>query len=94
MMYVVYAMYDPDLLDVRNNVYPLHREYLSTAKQNAVDIVIAGPLLGEDEKTPIGSLIVFEAENRETVTAFYQADPFFTNRVWKSVELKPFDRKR
>ncbi|MFQ5417293.1 MAG: YciI family protein [Gaiellales bacterium] len=46
----------------------------------------AGPLIGE-EGTPIGSLIVFEADDLEAARAIAEGDPYVTRGIFDRWEL-------
>ena len=67
-----------------------HYAHMMGAETQGVTIVLAGPLLQDDEKTPMGSLIIVEAAGRSIVGAFWQRDPFFLQGVWQTVVVYPF----
>ena len=55
--------------------------------------MVGGPLVADDGKGSVGSLMVIEAPDRATVEKFNRADPFHKNGVWAKVEIQRFDRK-
>ncbi len=71
-----------------------HIAHLKTAKNFGVTITVGGPLVADDGKSSIGSLIVIEAPDRATAEKFYRADPFLKNGIWAKVEVQRFDRKQ
>jgi hypothetical protein len=87
MNFAIYCLDDPGTPDARDNHYPDHRAFLNAPPS---PIVIAGPLLETDTERRIGSLLVIEAETTEEAMMFAQSDPFYKNKVWKSVEVRPF----
>ena len=86
MHFVIHTV-DVDDPSIRQTHYPEHRAYLASAP---LDIVIAGPLLGEDGETPVGSLLVVEADNADAVWQFASGDPFAVHKAWRSIKVFPF----
>ena len=69
----------------------LHREahLANLAPLDAAGRVVhAGPLLGEDG-TPLGSLILFEAEDLAVARAFAAQDPYVVGGVFERHEVHP-----
>ncbi|MEW9920088.1 YciI family protein [Marimonas sp. MJW-29] len=79
-----------DALDRRLANYDAHKAYLS---KPPVKIVISGPLLADDEKTMIGSMVLVEAESLADVEAFHRNDPFFAAGIWEEVSIRPFNKR-
>ncbi len=93
MLFSVHALDAPDGAAKRQAVHAEHVAHLKTAKAQGVTIVVGGPLVADDGKSSIGSLMVFEAPDRATVEKFSRADPFHKNGVWAKVEIQRFDRR-
>ena len=86
--FTIYALDGPGATPLRAEHGEAHRTRLRTSNQPPVQVVIAGPLLGEDDN-PIGSLIVVEAETISDVEAFVAADPYKINGVYGDIDIKP-----
>jgi uncharacterized protein len=93
MLFSVHALDNPNSAAKRQAVHAEHVAHVKSAKTHGVTVVVGGPLVADDGKTSIGSLMVFEAADRATVEAFNRADPFHKNGVWAKVEIQRFDRK-
>jgi hypothetical protein len=93
MLFSVHALDTPDSAAKRQAVHAEHVAHLKTAKDQGVIITVGGPLVADDGKTSIGSLMVIEAADRATVEKFNRADPFHQNGIWEKVEIRRFDRK-
>jgi hypothetical protein len=93
MLFSVHALDTPNSAAKRQAVHADHVAHLKTAKDQGVTITVGGPLVADDGKTSIGSLMVIEAADRATVEKFNRADPFHKNGVWDKVEIRRFDRK-
>jgi uncharacterized protein YciI len=87
MRFVVHCLDGPGALPLRQEHYEAHKAYLATG---AIATVVSGPLLADDGETMIGSLFIFEAQNRQDVEAFNSADPFNRAGVWASISIHPF----
>ena len=86
--FTVYALDISDSASLRAEHGEAHRDRLRASNQAPVQVVIAGPLLGASD-SPVGSLIVVEAETIEEVEAFVAADPYSKAGVYGSVDIKP-----
>ena len=78
----------------RQAVHAEHVAHLKTAKDQGVTIVVGGPLLADDGKASIGSLMVLDVPDRATAEKFNNADPFAKNGVWAKVEIQRFDKRQ
>lgn len=94
MLFVIHALDKGDEQTTRASHYDAHRAYLSEAGQQGIDIVMSGPLVGDDNITPIGSLFVVEAENRQAAEKFHHSDPFFVAGLWETSAVNAFLRRR
>jgi uncharacterized protein YciI len=94
MLYVIIGRDAPNALEVRRRVRP---EHLARA-QTLVDqgrMVLAGPLPAIDSPDPgpagfTGSLIVAEFPSLGDAEAWIAADPYVTQGVFASFEVRPF----
>jgi len=73
MLYVIHALDKPGHVEVRRANMPAHVEYV---KSQSVKLVLAGPLMAEDHQTPIGTVLVVDAENLAAAQAFADGDPY------------------
>ena len=66
------------------------REHLDYLKSLGDVIKIAGPFTSEDGSTPVGSLIIVEAEDAQAVQTIVDGDPYSKAGVFESVTVKPW----
>ncbi|HVZ51421.1 MAG TPA: YciI family protein [Pseudolabrys sp.] len=92
MLFSVHALDAPNGAAIRAKVHHEHVAHLKTQKDYGVTMVIGGPLVADDGKGSVGSLMVFEAEDRASVEKFNRADPFHKNGVWAKVEIQRFEK--
>ncbi|HVJ54841.1 MAG TPA: YciI family protein [Aliidongia sp.] len=72
---------------LRQQVRPQHLEYL---KMLGARIVIGGPMLGADETTPIGSMLVVEAPDWAAVEQLAAKDPYAVAGLFGEVTITPY----
>jgi hypothetical protein len=90
-LFVIVGHDGPDALAKRPTVRPRHLEHLRPLSR-AGQVVVAGPLLGDDGKTPRGSLIVLEASSLDEARALAARDPYVVEGVFARHEVHPFLR--
>jgi hypothetical protein len=89
--FAVHALDAPGAL--RADHYEEHKAHLRRTGEYGVKLVVGGPLLSDDGRSAVGSLMVFEAPDRASVERFNLDDPFRRNGVWSHVHVARFDRK-
>jgi uncharacterized protein len=87
MLFVATCTDKPDSLAKRQETRPAHLAYLATLGSR---VRIGGALLDAEGKTPLGSLIVYEAANEADVRAILAADPYVKAGLFATVDLKPW----
>jgi uncharacterized protein len=92
MLFIVHAVDRTDALPTRLENYDAHKVFLSDTSRFGVKIVMSGPLVGDDNKTMIGSFFLVEAPSR--TEAFHHSDPFFAAGIWKTVTITGFLRRQ
>jgi uncharacterized protein YciI len=82
-LFVIVCKDKPGALETRLATRPVHLDYL-----NASGLVkAAGPLL-DDAGSPIGSLLIIEAEDKAAVQALADNDPYTLAGLFESVEIQ------
>ena len=75
-------------LQHRMDVRPHHLEAVKTLKDNG-NYLIGGAILGENG-TMIGTTMILQFETDEALEAWKQGEPYITQKVWETVDVKPF----
>ena len=91
MHFAIYCLDKPDATQVRAQARPAHLEYVD---RHAAQIVMAGPMLSDDGKNMIGSLLVMEFSDKAAAERFALEDPYRKAGLFKSVEIRPFRKVR
>jgi len=94
VLYVILGKDAPGSLEVRRRVRPQHLERIG-ALVDAGRVAIAGPCPVADSPEPgpqgfSGSVIIAEFESLEAARRWIAEDPYVTEGVFASVEVRPF----
>ena len=89
MNFVLYCVDKADHAQVRADNRPAHLDYLNRHLER---LVLAGPLLGDDGTTVLGSLLVIDAADRAAAEAFAAGDPYAKAGLFESVTVKAFKK--
>jgi len=87
MLYACICKDNPDTGDLRQQTREAHLEHL---RGNAGAVVSAGPLLSDDGATPVGSLLIVEAESVDAALAMMESDPYAQAGVFERIEVYPW----
>ena len=79
---------DATALDRRMSARPEHLAGAKALKENN-NFVMGGAML-DDEGKMIGSIMVLQFDNDQLMQDWYDNEPYITQGVWKSIEVKPF----
>ncbi len=86
MLYVLYCLDRADGGAIRRAT---RDDHLAWARGQAM-IRMAGPLLGDDEETMVGSLFIVEADDADAVRRFSRDDPYVRAGLFERIEIHPF----
>lgn len=83
-----YDFTDAGALDRRMAVRPHHLD--KGAEMRKTGNYIFGGAMLNDEGKMIGSVMVMQFETEEELEAWKQDEPYITQGIWESVDVKPF----
>jgi uncharacterized protein YciI len=94
MLYVIVGRDAPGSLALRQRVRPQHLERMQALLAER-RLTLAGPCPVDDSPTPgpggiSGSVIIAEFPSLEDARRWVAADPYVTEGVFESVEVRPF----
>ena len=84
MLYALICTDKPGSGELRQTMRPEHVAYL---KSLGASLKAAGPFTDEEGK-PTGSLVIVEAENRNTAGKIADSDPYAKAGLFRSVEIR------
>jgi len=79
---------DDEALDRRKEVRPLHLAGAKRLKEKN-NFVIGGAML-DDDGNMRGSIMIVQFETQDDFQNWYNNEPYITQGVWKTIEVKPF----
>ncbi|WP_121249195.1 YciI family protein [Mucilaginibacter phyllosphaerae] len=83
-----YDYTDEGALERRMNVRQHHLDGAKDLKESG-NFVLGGAMLNDEGKM-IGSTLILQFENEEALEAWKQGEPYITQKVWETVDVKPF----
>jgi uncharacterized protein YciI len=83
-----YDYTDTEALQRRMNVRPHHLDGAKDLKANG-NFIIGGAMLNDEGKM-IGSTMILQFETEEELLAWQQSEPYITQKIWETVDVKPF----
>ncbi|MES2428137.1 MAG: YciI family protein [Bacteroidota bacterium] len=83
-----YDYTDEGTFEKRMQVRPHHLDGVRDMKAKG-NYVIGGAMLNEENKM-IGSTMILQFENEEQLEAWKQGEPYITQKIWESIDIKPF----
>lgn len=79
---------DEEAIHRRIEARPTHLAGARNLKEHN-QFVIGGALLDNSGKM-VGSVMIVQFETDEQMKAWYDNEPYITQNVWQSIEVKPF----
>jgi hypothetical protein len=79
---------DPDALQRRLNVREEHLRRISVLKKGG-KFLLGGAIL-DDEGKMIGSMLIYDFPDRQSLEEKLKDEPYFTGGVWEKTKIHPF----
>ncbi len=79
---------DTEALTRRLKVRDEHLRRISGLKKEG-EFISGGAILDKEGKM-IGSMIIYDYPDRQALDEMLKNEPYFTDGVWKKIEIKPF----
>jgi len=83
-----YDYTDDGALKRRMDVRPHHLDGARELKAKG-NFIVGGAIL-DDEGKMMGSIMILQFEDEEQLEAWKQSEVYITQKVWESVDIKPF----
>lgn len=87
MQFVMICEDKADALELRMSTREAHLAYIG---EKGSMIKLAGPMIGDDGESMIGSVFILEAESRSEVEAMNANDPYTKAGLFAQVTIKAF----
>jgi len=92
MFFLVFATDKPGALETRRENKKAHVAHLD-AGSAGLKVLQTGPWLGDDGNEA-GSMLIFEADDRGSVEAFMDADPYARAGLFETVQIRSWSWNR
>ena len=87
MLFAIHMIDRPHAKQLRAEVASAHKAFVG---QHLNAMYVGGPLLDDDGKTPVGSLIVMDFPNRAAAEAFIAEEPYNRAGLFEQVTIRCF----
>ncbi|MFT3722806.1 MAG: YciI family protein [Hyphomonadaceae bacterium] len=87
-LFAFHGLDKPGALEIRKATRQSHLDWIASLSPI---VKIGGPMLSDDGATPVGSMLVIEAESLEAAKALYARDPYALAGLWASTSVRPFN---
>jgi uncharacterized protein YciI len=87
-LFVLYGLDKAGGLDTRKATRQSHLDWIESLRPR---VKIAGPMYADDGATPIGSMMVIEADTLEAAKADFARDPYAAAGLWASTQVRAFN---
>jgi hypothetical protein len=87
-LFVFCGLDRPGALELRKATRQAHLAWVEALRPS---VRIGGPMLGEDGQTPLGSLLVVEAETLDEAKSIFASDPYALAGLWAETSVRPFN---
>lgn len=84
MQAMFYGLDQPGGQALRETFRAAHEAYLDA---HADRIMTRGPLVADDGKTPVGSVLLLDVPNMDAARTFMEKEPFYSHGVYKESVL-------
>jgi uncharacterized protein YciI len=75
-------------LEVRKATREAHLAWIAALNPR---VKIGGPMLSDDGATPVGSMLVVEADTLVDAKALFALDPYALAGLWQSTSVRPYN---
>ena len=79
---------DAEAYERRMSARPAHMDYCKSLRA-AGTMIIGAALMDEAREKMIGSAMIFDFNSPEEIETWKANEPYLTNNVWQSIEIKP-----
>lgn len=86
-LYVFHGLDKPGALELRKATRQRHLDWIASLSPR---VKIGGPMLAEDGATPVGSMLVVEAETLAEAKSLFAQDPYEAAGLFAETSVRPF----
>ena len=89
-LFVMTGLDKPDALEIRKATRPAHLDWIDALGDR---VKLAGPFIDESG-SPVGSMIMIDADDIENARSLFAEDPYTLAGLWADQTIRPFTQVR
>lgn len=86
---VVHALDKPGE-HAKNSRVELMGAHLSYIEEILDHLIVAGPMFADDNKTIVGSILIYNTDDKNKALKYLKADPYYSADIWKDISVNVF----
>lgn len=87
-LYIFHGLDKAGALELRKATRQSHLDWIASLSPR---VKIGGPMLADDGATPVGSMLVVEAETLDDARRLFAQDPYDKAGLWQSTSVRPYN---
>lgn len=87
-LFVFHGLDKAGALELRKATREAHLAWIASLNPH---VKIGGPMLSDDGATPLGSMLVVEAESLADAKVLFAQDPYAVAGLWESTSVRPYN---
>jgi uncharacterized protein len=87
-LFVMYGLDCPRGVEIRKETRPAHLEWIAGLGDR---VKVAGGMLAEDGATPVGSMLIVEADDLAGAKEMLSEDPYRAAKLWDRIEVRQYN---
>lgn len=87
-LFVFQGLDKPGGLELRKATRQSHLDWLASLNPR---VKIGGPMMSDDGATPLGSMLVVEADTLDEAKTLFTQDPYAIAGLWASTSVRPYN---
>lgn len=78
---------DENVKKVRDDLLMAHSDYVVSIMDN---IIVAGPMFADDNKTIVGSILIYKTDDKSEAENLLKGDPYYSADIWDKISIHTF----
>lgn len=78
---------DEGVKKTRDELLMAHSDYVVSIMDK---IIVAGPMFADDNKTIVGSILIYKTDDKSEAENLLKGDPYYSADIWDKISINTF----